>query len=53
MTTYFYIPLKDASAFESLMKTSKQEITQKDGLSIMDDGGEAIIETLQSLLKKK
>lgn len=49
MTTYFYIPLKDASAFESLMKTSKQEITQKDGLNIMDDGGEAIIGWNKSL----
>jgi hypothetical protein len=43
MTTYFYIPLKDPKAFESLMKNSKLEPAEKEGIKIMDDGGNSIM----------
>ncbi len=49
MTTYFYVPLKDAKAFESLMKTSKKEVSEKDGIKIMDDGNNAIMGWNESL----
>ncbi|MCF8244400.1 MAG: DUF4836 family protein [Saprospiraceae bacterium] len=49
MTTYFFIPLKDAKAFGSLMKSSKGEISEKEGIKIMDDGGNTIMGWNESL----
>lgn len=43
MTTYFYVPLRDAGAFESMMKSSKAEITEREGIKMVDDGGSAIM----------
>ncbi|MBI1225455.1 MAG: DUF4836 family protein [Bacteroidetes bacterium] len=49
MTTYFYVPLKDAAAFETLMKSSKTGITEKEGIKIIDEGGNSIMGWNKSL----
>jgi len=38
-TTYLFVPLKDAAAFEQFMKSSKQELIEKEGVKSMDSGG--------------
>ncbi len=43
MTTYFFIPLKDPVAFEQLMKSSKQEVTEKEGIKSIDSGGTTFV----------
>lgn len=49
MTTYFFIPLKDAAAFEAMWKYDKDELTEKDGIKILDSGGNAIVGWNKSL----
>jgi Domain of unknown function (DUF4836) len=50
MTTYFYVPLKDAKAFESLWKGSDNEVTEKDGIKMIDNGGNSLMGWNQSLV---
>jgi hypothetical protein len=41
-TTYFFIPLKDAKAFGSLFEEHKTSITVENGISLFDEGKDAI-----------
>ncbi|MBI5915629.1 MAG: DUF4836 family protein [Bacteroidetes bacterium] len=49
VTTYFFIPLKDASAFEAMWKSNKDELSEKEGIKILDGGGNAIMGWNKSL----
>ncbi|MBK9015774.1 MAG: DUF4836 family protein [Saprospiraceae bacterium] len=49
MTTYFYVPLKDAAAFEAMWKFEKDELSEKDGIKILDSGSNAIVGWNKSL----
>lgn len=49
MTSFVYIPLKDATAFESLVKSGKTEIMEKEGLKLVDTGGNPILAWNKSL----
>ncbi|MCC6727057.1 MAG: DUF4836 family protein, partial [Saprospiraceae bacterium] len=42
-TTYFFIPLKDSKSFASLFEKQKDQITEKEGISILNDGSDAIV----------
>jgi len=43
MTTYFFVPLTDAKAFGAMMKNAKVEVVEKNGIKIMDEGGNTIM----------
>ncbi len=49
MTTYFYVPLKDAAAFEAMWKYEEDELSEKDGIKILDSGSNAIVGWNKSL----
>ncbi len=43
MATYFYVPLKDAGAFEAMWKYDKDELSERDGIKILDSGSNALV----------
>lgn len=49
ITTYFYIPLKDAAAFEALVKSSKSEMGEKEGIKMIADEGNSMLAWNKSL----
>lgn len=49
MTTFFYVPLKDAKAFASMWQASENEVTEKDGIKMIDGGGNSLMGWNKSL----
>lgn len=48
-TNYFFIPLTDSKAFSSLFEKYKENITEQNGITVLDEGNDAIIAWNKSL----